>query len=209
MILTYTGAFHLGDIVKINETTGEVISKSLLATKLRTFKNENVSIPNSLTLNNAVMNYSSAAKTKGLIIHTEVTIGYDAPWQQVHALLIAAAQATPEILRTPAPYVLQTALNDYNVSYQLNAFTATPEHLPSLYSQLHQNIQDKFNGAGVEIMSPFYAAVRDGNTITIPENYRGKDYSAPGFRVTSTASSNAKVDGLEIEMSAPAHEADS
>ena len=49
------------------------------------------------------------------------------------------------------------------------------------YSALHANIQDHFNKAGVEIMSPHYKALRDGNATTIPSDYLPKDYTAPGF----------------------------
>jgi small-conductance mechanosensitive channel len=112
-----------------------------------------------------------------------VTIGYDAPWRTVHELMIDAAKATSGILAEPAPFVLQTALNDFNVSYQINAYTDRPNDMINIYSELHRNIQDKFNAGGVEIMSPSYYALRDGNTVTIPEQERPKGYEAPGFRV--------------------------
>ena len=154
IILTYTGAFKLGDIVAIQNSTGEVVGKYLLTTRVRTFKNEVVSFPNSLVLSNSVTNYSRLARERGLTLYTTVTIGYDVPWQQVHELLIGAALDTPDILKKPAPFVLQKALNDYNVSYELNALTRKPELLAALYSALHRHIQDRFAAAGVEIMSP-------------------------------------------------------
>ncbi len=168
IILTYTGAFKLGDIVAIQNSTGEVVGKYLLTTRVRTFKNEVVSFPNSLVLSNSVTNYSRLARESGLVLYTTVTIGYDVPWQQVHELLIGAALDTPDILKKPAPYVLQKALNDYNVSYELNALTRKPELLAALYSALHRHIQDRFAAAGVEIMSPAYTALRDGNNPALP-----------------------------------------
>jgi small-conductance mechanosensitive channel len=168
IILTYTGAFKLGDIVAIQNATGEVVGKYLLTTRVRTFKNEVVSFPNSLVLSNSVTNYSRLARERGLTLYTTVTIGYDVPWQQVHELLIGAALDTPDILKKPAPFVLQKALNDYNVSYELNALTHKPELLPALYSALHRHIQDRFAAAGVEIMSPAYTALRDGNNPALP-----------------------------------------
>ena len=128
----------------------------------------------------------------GVILHTTVTIGYDAPWETVHALLIAAARATTDILPTPPPFVLQTALNDFYVSYELNAYTDAPENIPSIYSELHQNIQDKFNQGGVEIMSPHYTQLRDGNRTTIPANYLSPDYTAPGLRLTNVPDTGKK-----------------
>lgn len=168
IILTYTGAFRLGDIIAIQTTTGEVVGKYLLTTRVRTFKNEVVSFPNSLVLSNSVTNYTRLAREKGLVLYTTVTIGYDVPWQQVHELLIGAAQDTPDLLKNPAPFVLQKALNDFSVAYELNALTRKPELLPRLYSSLHSHIQDRFAAAGIEIMSPTYNAIRDGNNPMLP-----------------------------------------
>lgn len=181
VVMTYTRAFKLGDRVKIGEVTGDIIAKTLLVTRIRTIQNEIVSIPNSTVISNHTINYSSDAPDKGLIMHTTVTIGYDAPWRQVHQLLIDAALATPMIEQEPAPYVLQTSLDDYYVSYRINAFTKEPNKQAVIYSALHANIQDKFNEAGVEIMSPHYKALRDGNQTTIPADYLPKDYMPPSF----------------------------
>lgn len=182
LVLTYMRAFKLGDRVKIGEVTGDVIGKSLLVTRVRTIQNEIISIPNSTVMNNHTINYSTDAPQNGLIVHTTVTIGYDAPWRQVHQLLIDAALAAPLIEKDPAPYVLQTSLDDYYVSYRVNAYTRAPNKQASIYSDLHANIQDKFNEAGVEIMSPHYKALRDGNATTIPADYLSKDYQPPAFQ---------------------------
>jgi small-conductance mechanosensitive channel len=135
---------------------GDVVEMRLQATHLRTIKNEEISVPNSLILNTQVTNYSSLAKKGGLILHTSVTIGYDAPWRQVHAMLLLAAEKTEGLLKDPKPFVLQTALNDFYVSYELNAYTDRPLEMVQIYSDLHRNIQDAFNEHGVQIMSPHY-----------------------------------------------------
>ncbi len=181
--LTYTRAFRLGDRVKIGDITGDVLEKSMLVTKILTIKNEEVTIPNSKIMSSEVINYSAKAQEKGLIIYTSVTIGYDSSWRKIHELLINAALATDGIVKDPPPFVLQTSLDDFYISYQINAYTHEPNRLAELYSILHQNIQDGFNTAGMEIMSPHYKAIRDGNTIAIPEEYRGDIYNAPSFRV--------------------------
>jgi small-conductance mechanosensitive channel len=181
VVMTYTRAFKLGDRVKIGEVTGDIIEKTLLVTRIRTIQNEIVSIPNSTVISNHTINYSSDARVNGLILHTSVTIGYDAPWRQVHQLLIDAALQTPMIEKEPVPYVYQTGLDDYYVSYRINAFTKEPNKQAAIYSLLHANIQDQFNQAGVEIMSPHYKAVRDGNAAAIPPDYLPKDYMPPGF----------------------------
>jgi small-conductance mechanosensitive channel len=186
VVLTYMRAFDVGDRVKIADTIGDVVEKTLLATRIRTIKNVDITIPNAMVLGSHIINFSSSAQNRGLILHTGVTIGYDVPWKKVHELLIAAARATQNILPEPAPFVLQTSLNDFYVSYELNGYTDQPNIMARIYSELHQNIQDKFNEAGVEIMSPHYSAMRDGNQTTIPENYLPKSYTPPAFRIVPT-----------------------
>jgi small-conductance mechanosensitive channel len=184
-VLTYTRAFELGDRVKIGETVGDIVEKTLLVTRIRTIKNVDISIPNAMVLSSHIENYSSVAKQDGLVLHTSVTIGYDAPWRKIHELLISAAQSTANILQQPKPYVLQTALDDFYVSYEINAFTNEANRMAQTYSDLHQNIQDKFYEAGVEIMSPHIFGVRDGNHVAIPADHVSQHYVAPGFRVVS------------------------
>ncbi len=183
VVLTYTRAFEIGDRVKISDTVGDVMDRTLLATYVRTTKNVDITVPNAMVLGSHIINYSTSAQT-GLILHTSVTIGYDVPWKQVHELLLAAARATENVEEDPAPYVLQTSLDDFYVSYELNAYTDKPRMMAKIYSDLHQNIQDMFNEAGVEIMSPHFSAVRDGHQVNIPQQYLPKDYAAPGFRFT-------------------------
>ena len=183
VIQTYTGAFRVDDVVRIGETTGVVLEKNLLTTRVRTFKREEVSIPNSIVMSSSVMNYSIMARQSGVILYTTVTIGYNAPWRQVHSLLLNAADNTTYLLKDPPPYVRQTSLNDHHISYQINCYTDHPEDMGRIYSELHANIQDSFNQAGVEIMSPLYTSLRDGNTVTIPPDWRQADYIAPGFRI--------------------------
>jgi small-conductance mechanosensitive channel len=171
-------------MVTIGETFGEVIEKGLLVTRIRsTPRTDIIAIPNGLVMGAAVKNYSAEAKTTGATLHTTVTIGYDAPWRRVHELLISAALSTSHVREQPAPFVLQTALNDFYVSYELSAFTDAPRQMPAVYSELHQNIQDKFNEGGIEINSPHYTALRDGNTVTIPAGYRPKSYQPQAFRI--------------------------
>ena len=187
IVLTYTGAFRLGDRVKLGDAFGDIIETSLLATRIRTIKNEEITIPNSIALGSTVTNYTREAATRGLILHTTVTIGYDAPWRRIHDLLIEAAHATPGILRQPPPFVWQTSLNDFYVSYEINAYTASPAEMIDIYAALHASIQDAFFAAGVEIMSPHFTSIRDGNTVAIPEAFRGPGYHAPAFRVEDVA----------------------
>lgn len=183
LVITYMRSFKIGDRVKIGEVMGDVKEKALLNTKIKTIKNEIITIPNSQMLNSHTINYTTANDEEGLILHTTVTIGYDVPWRDVHKLLVDAALATEFIKKKPHPFVLQTSLDDFYVSYQLNARTREIQKMAVIYSELHKNIQDKFNEAGVEIMSPHYGAHRDGNQSTIPPSYLPEEYQAPWFRV--------------------------
>ncbi|WP_082434888.1 mechanosensitive ion channel family protein [Pedobacter sp. Hv1] len=190
LVITYMRPFRLGDRVKIGDVTGDVIEKAFLVTRLRTIKNEIITIPNSAILNGNTLNYNVLAANEGLIVHTTVTIGYDNPWKTVHELLIQAALETDGINKDQKPFVLQTSLDDWYVSYQVNAYTNEPNRMAQIYSNLHQNIQDNFNKAGVEIMSPHYQTLRDGNEIAIPPSYRPKGYEVPGFNVANKAPKN-------------------
>jgi small-conductance mechanosensitive channel len=183
VILIYTRGFRVGDWVTISENTGEVVQTSMLATHLRTIRNEEITIPNSVVLGSYVTNFSLQAKEQGVVLHTSVTIGYDAPWRTIHKLLIDAALKTKYILHEPAPFVLQADLQDSYVKYEINAYTDHPLLMPYIYSDLHGNIQDSFYEAGVEIMSPVFHALRDGNRTAIPNQYLPRDYEAKGFRV--------------------------
>ena len=175
LVITYMRPFKLGDRIKLNDTTGNVIEKTPLVTRIRTPKNEVVTIPNSFIMSSHTVNFSQSARDYGLIIHSEVSIGYDIPWRKTHQLLIEAALNTPGVVDDPRPFVLETSLQDYYPVYQVNAYIKDANQLAQVYSDLHQNIQDRFNEEGIEIMSPHYIATRDGNETTIPkDDLRGK-----------------------------------
>lgn len=178
LVLTYMRLFTIGDRVKIGEISGDVIEKSLLVTRIRTSQNEIISVPNSTVMNSHTINYSSDATEKGLIIHSSISIGYDVPWKTVHAALIDAALRTELVLKDPSPFVFQTALEDFYVAYELNAYVREANRQGHIYSKLHENIQDVFNERGIEIMSPHYLASRDGNDSTIPGEYSVKNNNA-------------------------------
>lgn len=184
LVLTYMRPFKIGDRIKMADVTGDVIEKTLLVTRIRTIKNEVITIPNSSVLSGNTVNYSIEANATGLIIHSTVTIGYDVPWKIMHQVLIDAALKTDMILDEPKPFVLQTSLEDFYVSYQINAYTREASKQALIYSNLHQQIQDECNEKGIEILSPHYRAARDGNRTTIPADYLPKDYKEPHFNVT-------------------------
>ena len=161
LILTYMRSFKVGDRVRIDGTEGVVVEKSLLVTRIRTLKNERVTIPNGEILSNPIVNLTYSAHNYNLTIFTSVTIGYDVEWRRVHELLLNAAQSVEEVLEDPAPFVLQVALNDFYVEYQLNARIKSSANMPQIKSRIHENIQDNFREANIEILSPHYRMQRE------------------------------------------------
>jgi small-conductance mechanosensitive channel len=183
VFLTYTNSFKEGDVVRIGEVQGTLIKKGLLVTQIRTPKNEEITIPNGKILDANVVNFSKAALRKDLVIHSTITLGYDAPWVEVHELLKKCAEKTEGLLKDPKPWVLQTALDGAWVAYEINAYTDQAGQMPRIHSDLRANIQDVFNEAGIELMTTSFHSVRDGNLSTIPDGYDIGDQSKRGFRL--------------------------
>lgn len=177
LVITYMRPFKVGDRVKIGEVVGDVLEKTMLVTRIKTIKNEDITVPNSTVLSSSTVNYSTSTREggQGLIINTTLTLGYDIRWETIHQLLIESALRTEHVLKDPKPFVLQTSLEDFYVSYQINAYIKEANKQALIYSELYRNILDVFNAAGVEILSPHYRAVRDGSTPAMPENNPGPD----------------------------------
>lgn len=160
LILMYTRAMRAGEYVGISDKEGTVVEVGLFTTRLRTGQGEELTLPNSLILGTVTKNYSRAVEGQGFILHVNVTIGYDTPWRQIHAMLIEAARRTAGVLADPPPRVFQTALSDYYPEYRLvcQASQSTAHTRAEALTALHANIQDVFNEYGVQIMSPHYMA---------------------------------------------------
>jgi small-conductance mechanosensitive channel len=154
--MIYRRAFRVGDRVKIEDYVGDITESRLLVTHLRTPKNEEIVIPNSVILNNSVVNYSTLARKGQLILHATVGIGYETPWRQVEAMLLQAAERTDGLLKEPKPFVLQKQLGSFDVTYEVNVYCDDAQAMNRLYAQLHRNILDAFNEYGVQIMTPAY-----------------------------------------------------
>ncbi len=169
LMLTYMRSFQPGDFVEISGLKGTVMARRTFSTRLKTPTNEIISIPNAQVSSNTIINYSNLTKSIGVNIGTTVSIGYDVPWRTVHDLLIQSAEGVEDVLEDPAPTVLQLSLDDFYVQYKLIVATKRPDRMYRILSDLHQNIQDCFARAGVEIMSPHYRANRAGEQPAIPD----------------------------------------
>jgi small-conductance mechanosensitive channel len=172
-ILIYAKVFRPGDYVRVSDNEGMVNSIGMFATRIRTESGIEISLPNTSVLSNAVTNYSRSDMGTGPVIEAKVTIGYNTPWRQVHAMLLEAAAKVPEILSTTKPTILQTALSDFYVEYRLAGVLApgSARKLPIVRSDLHASIQDTFNRYGVQIMSPHYLADPKTAKIVPPEHW--------------------------------------
>lgn len=171
LVLVYSRALSVGDFVDIGGTVGVVSELGVLSTKIIDMRNEEVTIPNAVLIGNSIRNYSRLSGERGTLVSTKVTIGYDTPWRQVHALLIAAAEQTPGLRGEPTPFVYQRALADFYVEYELFAYMDQPLNRVSVLSALHGNIQDQFNTYGVQIMSPHFMAQPRHDVMVPAENW--------------------------------------
>jgi small-conductance mechanosensitive channel len=191
--LIYRRVFREGDRVKIGEVIGDVTESRIQVTRLRSLKNEEVIIPNSTILTGQVVNYSALARRDGLILHTEVGIGYETSWRQVEAMLLAAADRTPGILRRPAPFVLQNRLADFAVIYELNVYCADAGTMLEVYTDLHRQILDVFNEYGVQIMTPAYMADPAAPKVVPPGQWYAAPAAAVGDRVAASTTSRPRA----------------
>jgi small-conductance mechanosensitive channel len=155
-MITYSRALRLGDFVRIGEVEGTVIHLGVLSTKIKTVFNEEVTVPNAVVVGQTITDYTRIGETEGVLTPTSVTIGYDAPWRQVHAMLLQAAERTPGLRREPAPAVVQASLDDFYVKYTLLVSLERQETRLRTFDALNANIQDIFNEHSVQIMSPNY-----------------------------------------------------
>ena len=182
-MLIYRRAFKVGDRIRVGNAFGEVIETRLQVTHLRSIKNEELIVPNSQILASEVLNYSSLARTRGLILHTEVGIGYETPWRQVEAMLLLAAKRTQGLASDPPPFVLHKKLGDFAVTYELNVFCNDVPRMQRLYTELHRNILDVFNEYNVQIMTPAY----EGDPAALKVVPRQDWYAAPAERQQASA----------------------
>ncbi len=179
LVVVYSRAFREGDYVKIGDVEGTVIRRGALSTKIRNVRNEEITVPNGVVVSSPTVNFTRFAPGGGALVSATVTIGYDAPWRQVHGLLELAAQRTEGVRREPAPYVVQRALSDFYVEYQLVAQIEHSADRPLVQSRLHAAIQDVFNEHGVQIMSPHFRWQPESPVVVPPEHWYTPPAEAP------------------------------
>ncbi|MGH7357850.1 MAG: mechanosensitive ion channel family protein, partial [Candidatus Rokuibacteriota bacterium] len=182
LVVTYSRALRPGEFVRAGDLRGVVSEVGLLSTKL-VAKGEEITIPNAVLVGTTVTNYSRLGGENGPVIATSVGIGYKAPWRQVHAMLQLAAERTPGIRKHPAPYVLQKALSDFFVEYEVRGHVDMPTNPVRVLSELHMQIQDTFNEFGVQIMSPAFESQPEQDVV-VP---RARWFAAPAVPATDAS----------------------
>jgi len=189
LFVIYSKSVRANDYVRVGEIEGEVIDVGFLATKLKTPRQEEITIPHSVLVGTATTNYSRLAGDRGMVVTTSVTIGYDAPWRQIHALLLLGASRTAGIRREPAPWVLQRELGDFYVQYLLLAHIEDPQNRAVVLSELHAQIQDAFNEYGTQIMSPHFISQPEKPVLVPKSDW----YSAPASPKVAPESDSSKL----------------
>ena len=183
LVITYMRPFAIGDRIKINDISGDVIEKTILVTRLKTITNEEITIPNSAILTGNTINYSRFEKDPGLILSTIATIAYDVPWKKAHEMLIEAGLRCKDVQREPKPYVIQLALNEFYASYKIHVYINDAKLQLKVLSELHGHIQDVCNENGIELILPHYLAHRTAQHMVMDPKYVPKDYKGPAFDV--------------------------
>lgn len=179
LVLVYSRALRAGDFVAIGEVVGVVKEMGVLSTKIINQRNEEITIPNAVLVGNPIKNYTSAGVERGALVSTSVTIGYDTPWRQVHAMLIAAAEQTGGLRSQPKPFVMQKSLQDFYVEYELFAYVDRPLERLQILSELHSRIQDEFNTWGVQIMSPHFVLQPKKDVVVDRERWFAEPAESP------------------------------
>lgn len=179
LVMVYTRAFRTGDFVKVGDHEGVVVLVGMLSTKILTVRREEITIPNAVLVGTTSVNFSRRAVPDGAVVATKLTIGYDAPWRQVHSMLLAAAAHTAMVRTEPAPRVIQFSLSDFYVEYWLLVNIDRAEERYVMLSELHANIQDAFNQHGVQIMSPAFESQPDRPVVVPPSRWYAPPAAPP------------------------------
>ena len=150
VFLTLERAVQPGDVVTVGGRTGEVISVDLMSTKLRTFDNLLVRIPNETMVKSEIVSL-----TRFPIRRFDLAVGvaYDSDLGVVQKTLLDTAHANPLCLDEPAPLLISQGFGDSSIDYTL-AVWAKSEHWLTLRNMITREVKEAFDAAGIEIPYP-------------------------------------------------------
>ena len=170
-VLSGSSELQKGDRVQIGESYGDVEEVGLFFTRIRTIKDEMISVPNLSVMGKEIKNFSSLKK---VLIFASITLGYDIDKDQAKKILIESAEKTDGILTSNKnkPFVLLRDLGNFTITYEINAYTNKPNKLIRIKSDLIDNILTGFKKSGLEILSPSHFVIRQDssyNTISLKQ----------------------------------------
>lgn len=142
--------FVVGDIVNVGDIKGEVMAVDLLSTKIRTFNNVMVRVPNESMMKSNINNMTYFPLRR---IEINVGVGYESDLVAVEKILREIAEANPLCLTDPKPVFLITAFADSSISVQLQAWTMV-QNIPILQNDLYRQIKKDFDRLGISIPYP-------------------------------------------------------
>ena len=150
-------ALRLGDFVRIGDVEGTVTHLGVLSTKVRTLRRKKSPFPTRSSSSQTTTDYSRLGDTDGVFTPTSVTIGYDAPWRQVQALLLLAAERTPGLRREPSPGGAPDRRSRTSTSStRCSSASSARSRGRSCWPRCTRTSRIVFNEYGVQIMSPNY-----------------------------------------------------
>jgi small-conductance mechanosensitive channel len=165
-ILNGSQEFKTGDRVQIGESYGDIVEVGIFFTRIKTIKDEIISIPNLTVMGKELKNFSAL---KEVLIYVSVSLGYDVDKDLAKKILIESAKKTSGILTATdkKPFVLLRDLGNYAITYEINAYTDRPNSLVNIKSELIDNILSEFKKSDIEILSPFHVATRQHLSPTV------------------------------------------
>lgn len=143
-------AFSLGDVIKVGDTTGEVIGIDLLSVKLRTFDNLFVRLPNETVIKSQVTNLTRFPIRR---LDVQVGVAYKEDIGRVQEVLRQVAEDNPLCLEEPAPLFIFLGFGDSALNLQFSVWSRKESFL-DLRNSIYREIKEAFDVAGIEIPFP-------------------------------------------------------
>jgi small-conductance mechanosensitive channel len=150
LFLTLENAVAVGDVIKVEGVTGEVLSVDLLSTKVRTFDNLLVRIPNETMVKTQITNLNRFPIRR---VDLQVGVAYKQDLEEVQRVLFEVADLNPLALEEPAPLLIAQGFGESSINYQFSVW-AKSENFLELRNGMQRQIKQAFDAHGIEIPFP-------------------------------------------------------
>ncbi len=169
LVLVFERPIQVGDFVEVGQYIGTIEKLGARSTMIRTLDNLYIFIPNSRFLEDEVTNWSHRRTSSR--IHIPVGVAYGSDLEKVQAALLEAAQANPNVLKTPEPQVFFKGFGDSSLDFELLVWIARPQQHAQIKSHLNFKIDAAFRRRDISIPFPQRDLhVRSGQPPWIPPN---------------------------------------